>query len=197
MEKGNQETAVLISIRPEWCQKIADGEKTVEVRKTRPTIEPPFKCYIYETVNARFSRDILGKEYYHGTSGRGMVIGEFICRKIDSFVLVGSDLKSRQYRMISKNGYCLPVDYAKMGLSEIELVEYGKGKLLYGWNISDLIIYDKTKRLDEFKSACDSCRIPILPFRAPPCDKCPGRNITNAPQSWCYVDELPPFEGEK
>lgn len=39
--------AVLISIRPEWVQKIGEGKKTTEVRKTRPKLIPPFKCYIY------------------------------------------------------------------------------------------------------------------------------------------------------
>ena len=39
--------AVLISIRPKWCEKIASGEKTIEVRKTRPKLQTPFKCYIY------------------------------------------------------------------------------------------------------------------------------------------------------
>ena len=37
--------AVLISIKPEWCEKIAGGEKTIEVRKTVPKLKPPFKCY--------------------------------------------------------------------------------------------------------------------------------------------------------
>ena len=41
--------AVLISIRPKWCEKIANGEKTVDVRKTKPYLETPFKCYIYCT----------------------------------------------------------------------------------------------------------------------------------------------------
>lgn len=41
--------AVLISIRPKWCERIASGEKTIEVQKTRPKLETPFKCYIYET----------------------------------------------------------------------------------------------------------------------------------------------------
>ena len=39
--------AVLISIRPKWCEKIANGNKTIEVRKTRPKMDTPFKCYIY------------------------------------------------------------------------------------------------------------------------------------------------------
>ena len=41
--------AVLISIRPKWVERIANGEKTIEVRKTRPKLETPFKCYIYCT----------------------------------------------------------------------------------------------------------------------------------------------------
>ena len=55
--------AVLISIRPMWYQKIMSGQKTVEVRKTRPKMNPPFKCYIYKC-------------------GNGKVIGEFLCDQI-------------------------------------------------------------------------------------------------------------------
>ena len=56
--------AVLISIRPE-CEKIMSGQKTIEVRKTRPKMNPPFKCYIYKC-------------------GNGKVIGEFVCDEIIS-----------------------------------------------------------------------------------------------------------------
>lgn len=38
--------AVMLSIRPKWCEKIVRGEKTIEVRKTRPKMDTPFKCYI-------------------------------------------------------------------------------------------------------------------------------------------------------
>ena len=55
--------AVLISIRPEWCQKIMAGRKTIEVRRTRPKMNPPFKCYIYKC-------------------GNGKIIGEFLCDQI-------------------------------------------------------------------------------------------------------------------
>lgn len=41
--------AVLISIQPEWCDLIVRGKKTIEVRKTRPRQETPFKAYIYCT----------------------------------------------------------------------------------------------------------------------------------------------------
>ena len=55
--------AVLISIRPEWCQKIMAGRKTIEVRRTRPKMNPPCKCYIYKC-------------------GNGKVVGEFLCDQI-------------------------------------------------------------------------------------------------------------------
>lgn len=35
--------AVLMSIRPEWCNLIIQGQKIIEVRKTRPKLETPFK----------------------------------------------------------------------------------------------------------------------------------------------------------
>ena len=35
--------SVLISIKPKYCELIVNGEKTIEVRKTRPKIETPFK----------------------------------------------------------------------------------------------------------------------------------------------------------
>lgn len=41
--------SVLISIQPKWCELIASGKKTIEVRKTKPKLETPFKVYIYCT----------------------------------------------------------------------------------------------------------------------------------------------------
>lgn len=81
--------AAMISIRPEWCAKIANGTKTIEVRKTKPKLETPFKCYIYCTRNYPILwKD--GKNFYQGNSQfewlhftpdmlNGKVIGEFVC----------------------------------------------------------------------------------------------------------------------
>ena len=54
--------AALISIKPKWCEKIANGDKTIEVRKTRPKMNTPFKCYIYCTLQGcnEFFRVDLG-----------------------------------------------------------------------------------------------------------------------------------------
>lgn len=45
--------SVLLSINPKWCEKIANGKKTVEIRKTRPKTDTPFKVYIYCTKGSR------------------------------------------------------------------------------------------------------------------------------------------------
>lgn len=50
--------AVLISIRPQWCAKIASGEKTIEFRKSRPELKKPFKCYIYCTKADYYTWDL-------------------------------------------------------------------------------------------------------------------------------------------
>ena len=40
---------ILISIQPQWVEKILNGEKTIEIRKTMPKCELPVKVYIYCT----------------------------------------------------------------------------------------------------------------------------------------------------
>lgn len=40
--------SVMLSVQPKWCKVIASGKKTIEVRKTKPKLETPFKCYIYQ-----------------------------------------------------------------------------------------------------------------------------------------------------
>lgn len=56
--------AVLLSIRPNWCKKILDGEKTVEVRRTCPAHGTPFKVYIYCTLAGSDSlfMDVLNRD---------------------------------------------------------------------------------------------------------------------------------------
>lgn len=41
--------AIMISIQPEWVEKILNKEKTIEIRKTIPKCELPVKVYIYCT----------------------------------------------------------------------------------------------------------------------------------------------------
>ena len=77
--------AVMISIQPKWVEKIANGEKTIEVRKSRPKIDTPFKCYIYCTIGNGVKGDYLVQSGIQC----GKVVGEFICDKIVKYSLSG------------------------------------------------------------------------------------------------------------
>lgn len=90
--------AVLISVRPKWCEKIISGEKTIEVRKTRPKMDTPFKCYIYCTQSADILwilkererslhpdkiADVFKAAKCGGAyRGNGKIIGEFTCNRV-------------------------------------------------------------------------------------------------------------------
>ncbi len=147
--------SVLISVQPKWVEKIVNGEKTIEVRKNRPKLETPFKCYIYMTRgHAVYPVTINGYPYTCSNCGGMDVIGEFTCDRID------------EYTYHDTYGYVLPCkDYKGMCLSATKIEEYGNGKTLYGWHISDLKIYDESKALKEF-------------------------GLTRPFRSWGYVEEL-------
>lgn len=198
---GDYMKAVLLSIKPQYCELIANGKKTIEIRKTEPKLRTPFKCFIYCTKNGR--NLVLGDRFdgksfiteYALTSGysreqaneiwgvmNGKVIGEFICDGIIDF---------------HDNGEAIVAitDYDLEGccLNYKELHDYANGKrLLYGWHISDLIIYDKPKDLYKFTSChnnndCKNC------LQHSPLFHREGRCLNflkRPPQSWCYVEEL-------
>jgi predicted transcriptional regulator len=178
--------SVLISIQPKWCELIASGVKTVEVRKTKPKLEMPFKVYIYET-QGRTETPFVDEEGHHIFKGRGRVIGEFICDNIIDYTL---DPYGYHSYFISDD------DFENTCFTFFEeLWDYGKGKTLYGWHISDLVIYDKPRELSEFKRDCDgncqSCQYAIWQTNGwvyePYIVDC--KPITRPPQSWCYVWE--------
>lgn len=186
--------AVLISIRPEWCQKIMEGRKTIEVRKTRPKMNPPFKCYIYCTKPEEKLLAIMKDgdenygETYHGkpvfiktekapTTGilykRQKVIGEFVCDEIISIDGAGR----------------IPSDIARPTcLEPAELHQYLGAAVGYGWHIANLKIYDAPRELSEFERPyeCNECDAKW----ATECNACHEEGkIKRAPQSWRYVEE--------
>jgi predicted transcriptional regulator len=176
--------SVLISIQPKWCELIASGKKTIEVRKTKPKIDTPFKCYIYQTkeskrrfLDHRFNSAINGTSHH---TEMGKVIGEFVCDEINRGVLSISEYVDSVN--IGSDKTCLSVDEIKayLGMRYFET----KGRHgFYGWNISNLIIYDKPKKLSEFRSY----NVKTYLENGYPM---PTHEITRPPQSWCYVEEL-------
>ena len=192
--------AVLISIRPEWVEKIANGEKTIEVRKTQPKLEAPFKCYIYCTNTRPFLvwgdvfRGDWCTEFTHLSGyGRaeadsiwdvfnGHVAGECTCDRVETIKAA-----TEPYGI-----YDVDDDFvAQTRLVDGALWNYGKGATLYGWHISKLEIYDTPKPLRAFKGLCkieaDCGCCSYYNYTKMDCD---GRTIRRPPQSWCYVEEL-------
>ena len=195
--------AVMISIRPKRCEKIARGKKTIEVRKTRPKLETPFKCYIYCTNIRPF---LVWGEVFRGDwfteftriSGysraeadkiwdvfNGHIAGEFTCDRIyeletrspgGSYYVKGEDQPTTN-------------DVARKScLTLKDMHEYLQAKVGYGWHISELKIYDTPKDLGEFERPyeCDLCTAKW----ASECNACHGNGkIKRPPQSWCYVEE--------
>ena len=186
--------AVLISIRPKWVEKIASGEKTLEVRKTRPKLETPFKCYIYCTQASVRYQTICGchvlnsdELYRHPEQGikhgdsielmlcenytkdnflNGKVMGEFTCDRIDR--VLWNDYGT---------GYdCSDDDVAAACLTRDELDAYGKHGPLYMWHISGLKLYDEPKELIQFDGLRET-KFGLEPWQ-----------LERPPQSWCYVE---------
>ena len=178
--------SVLISIRPKWVEKIANGQKTIEVRKTAPK-EVPFKCYIYMTQGTL--KDLCDySEYIY--QNRMKVIGEFICDKVYSIKNRGSSFSVADEEQSVTNEIarqsCLYYD---------DMVSYFGNKDGFGWHISDLKIYDKPKKLNEFGQKCDNaneirCRDCRLLEEWDNCCSVMCKPLTRAPSNWCYVEEL-------
>ena len=214
--------SVLISIRPEWCDRIANGEKTIEIRKSKPKLELPFKCYIYCTkqkenivcngipyYNDELYRLPNGKikygcsielagynsgDYSNNNFLNGKVIGEFICDRIEYL-----DLDSAGVGFWENGEFIYLKDIGwNACLTRNEFIKYSQGKKLYGWHISELKIYDKPKKLNDFYnicySGCDKCEFRSWDYSyAGECKEivCTVRNkkpLARPPQSWCYVE---------
>lgn len=197
--------AILMSIHPKWCAKIFNGEKTIEVRKSRPSLDMPFRVYVYQT-KIKFKvknwqenfQSIVFTPNGGVEEGNGKVIGSFVCDRIDEYTF--SDYEAR-YRIND-------VDIAKTCLNHPELIAYGKGKPLYGWHITEPKLFDKPRELSEFYRSLPEnvlengeydCRKAwdVLCIDAPEggdyCAECPfgGRvPLTRAPQSWVYCETI-------
>lgn len=167
--------SVLISIQPKWCELIASGEKTLEVRKTRPKLETPFKCYIYATKVKPGWFDLAKKERFDGK-----VIGEFVCDNIRCFDVPYPAFQKELDKRIMDESCC----------TYYQLHGYAYHDAMYGWHISNLVIYETPKKLSDFKKYNLTCYYDHLGLATPKCKDCKGCQVNRPPQSWCYVETL-------
>lgn len=205
-------TEIMLPVNPKWCELIASGKKTIEARKLCPKCDVPFKVDIYctkdklallrddEDVEERYKYDFWNHAEFHESCGKkvcgGKVIGEFVCDYI--------------YHNIS-------YDCEDSCVSTSDLMKYANGKRLYGWHISDLIIYDKPKQLSEFyvedAEAIKNCKHRFRYYGPPEsvvqrrslvkngygcmkdfkfnrCEKCLKKPLVRPPQNFCYVERI-------
>lgn len=177
--------SIIISIQPKWCELIALGDKnfclvngieykpeeakTIEVRKTAPKV--PFKAYIYQT-KKKWIYKLLAKLGLW----QGKVIGEFVCYQTDA---MSENLLWRSWDN-TDNYMRQLISNAK--LTEHEFLQYAGEKTIYALHISDLKMYDKPKKLSEFKHKKvdnrGNWKQTVI------------EQIETAPQSWLYCEEL-------
>lgn len=172
--------SVMLSVKPKWCDLIANGKKTIEVRKNRPKLETPFRCYIYcckpkqvlryvvhyEDGGTAFVKTPDGSNWFCSAVYSGKVIGEFVCRHIDRMAHCGTSNHDIKLKIVDNICHTAEIDYeylqnCRLTYSDLEM--YSNGGDIYGWHISNLKIYDKPKELSEFE-------------------------LSRPPRSWCYVE---------
>ena len=191
--------AVMISIQPKWVEKIANGQKTIEVRKTRPKIDTPFKCYIYCTkpknptkytrhtyINSGYGRKTFGV-IGQWRSGRVVVDvnSHLPAYRYNAYLaegkVIGEFVCDEVYNLVQSGAGIMfatenldllePQMFRDMScLTDKQVDDYLGNKDGYGWHISDLVIYDEPKELGEFFHYCGD---------DPKCDGCPAHYFSN------------------
>lgn len=159
--------AVMKSVSPRICEKVANGDCTILVSKTAPKCEESFKCYIYCTSSDVHSALVVGDgdaKLIHccnyksaipvgGEIGNSKVIGEFVCDKV---------IKTCGWRLRGDTQQCAKRTTDEESFPELacltidEIVKYAgsENREVCGWHISDLKIYDEPKQISDFLKPC-------------------------------------------
>lgn len=198
---------ILASIKPYYYYLIAEGIKKIEVRKSAlKNLSQDIAFYMSkdERSFAKIPKEFQEKYRKHF----GKVGMRVVCDKVYEYnfhegltAFNSMGLPSRTY-----GSYLIFADdYKSMCLSYDEVKNYGKGKPIYGWHISDLKIYDKPKELSEFRKPLDSvycsyfkdyCEEGCVSFGSTDyvCNDYWNweRGLIRPPQSWQYVEEIEP-----
>jgi predicted transcriptional regulator len=193
--------SILMSIQPKWVEKIINGEKTIEVRKTAPK-EVPFKVYVYCTKEKfRYTKEEIYANVNYDWADyyklKGKVVAEFVCDYVEKEAVAFTEMGN-----LGRLYHCR--------LSLAELKKYaGKRTSLYYWHISALKVYDKPKELSDFRKPCIMSEMPYCPackfgniryssdevecsrdIEGASCEWLCTNFVKRPPQSWQYVEEV-------
>lgn len=201
--------SILMSNHPEWCVKIFNKTKRIEVRKTRPKLTPPFKVYVYMTATKeRFPLWEYVTAYQDSkgniVDGSQKVIGSFICDWITK-VEPHCDVDD----CVNQYIHHYPAILGNDCLSFRQLKAYLGKKGGYDWHITEPKLFDTPKKLSDFRKPCvdkyeycQGCKHGLITI--PPdeeeyalyhggyydtFDTVCLNTLSRPPQSWCYVEE--------
>lgn len=176
---------ILASLKPYYYYLIGEKIKTLEIRKS-DLKNLPQDILFYMSKDKKSFAKIPKKFQEKYRKHFGKVGIEFICKDVillefQKFTLYDTYINLEKY-------------LKEMCLSSRQVFEYGRGKTLYGWHISNLKVYDEPKELSEFWGRknclaadtveCWNCFATCLEIN--------GRHyrpLSRPPQSWCYVEE--------
>ena len=185
-ERGVIMKAIMISIKPKWCAKIMNGEKTIEIRKNKAlatAIQKLIDEYGYADIYVYCSKD--GELFYNPSTKKWLATKSRNIKKVHRLSNGVVKFKFRCYK-VEEIGMWNYSEYGTPTLMEnslciysclnfLELRDYIKDKPAYAIHISDLEIFDEPKELSEFNHSgrtIDWCLFPL----------------ERAPQNFCYVE---------
>lgn len=196
--------AIMQSIQPKWYELIANSKKTVEVRKTRPKIETPFKVYMYCTggrllyenfPNGNKSREIKIADYRYNRQAHalnGKVIGEYICDSLDKYTAeftknncyedirwhyLDTEGEEQEITVVTNKG-----ESANCWFLNETCLSFQDIKQYIGVNFHEIPFYGY--HLSDLVIYDEPKKLGNFMSAAT------GKPLTRPPQSWCYVEEI-------
>ena len=170
--------SILLSIRPEWVEKILNGEKTIEVRKQFPKdyvgwvyiyCTKDYKKILFENGGYGWRLNTWNKNKNVITTNNGKVVARFWCDKVEE-ITTEKWSPSKEQDLLKAS--CL---------TENQLFDYcnlESGKPFYAIHISGREIFDEPIELNELKHWKDKSEY-----------GCWYENkLTKAPQNYCYIE---------
>lgn len=174
--------AVMLSLRPQWAEKIFNGEKTIEVRKTAPKLEAPFTVYVYQTkLKVNKGDSFMVVDALNENLGCGKVIGSFVCDRVTCCQAYCGESGEKHLTNLFGD------EVKRTCLTEHEMFDYivGKGKKEgtgWLWHITEPKLFDKPRALSEFGNYKTEW---VQWYHS---DDKVFYPLTRPPQSYCYVE---------
>ena len=182
---------ILASLKPYYYYLIGERKKTIEVRKTALKNLPQDIVFYMSKDEKSFAK--IPKEFQEKYRKHfGKVGMRVVCDKV---------IRTCGWRLRGDTQQCAKRTVAETELPKLacltidEIVDYAgsENREVVGWHITDLKLYDKPKKLDEFNHSCNYAGLCFSCDRAKftsKGDRICRAMITRPPQSYMFVEEV-------